>query len=68
MKVAKETLWVVDEVDVSKSALFVNGMQLEVNAESFSYIIGIKDRGFFVDLTSDIANLVGYIDKYDMTS
>lgn len=38
--------WLIDTGDILKSALFINGMELDISAKSFAYIMGIGMRNF----------------------
>ena len=55
-------------MDISKSALFVNGMEFDTSVKSFAYITGFEDEGLYVVLNGDIADWAKYLDNYDRTS
>ncbi|XP_024037913.1 uncharacterized protein LOC112097240 isoform X2 [Citrus clementina] len=60
--------WLVERTDVARCVIELNGSELQINANSFRYIMGVTDGGLPLLLEGDRSHVAAYLEKYNVTS
>lgn len=60
--------WLVERIDTTSYTIELNGANLELNCDSFSYIMGVSDGGMPIQLEGDRSRVAIYLEKFNATS
>ncbi|KDO47164.1 hypothetical protein CISIN_1g042830mg, partial [Citrus sinensis] len=60
--------WLVERIDTASYTIELNGSNLELSCNSFSYIMGVSDGGMPIQLEGDRSTVSVYLQKFSATS
>ncbi|KDO39932.1 hypothetical protein CISIN_1g039230mg, partial [Citrus sinensis] len=60
--------WLVERIETTSYTIELNGANLELSCNSFSYIMGVSDGGMPIQLEGDRSRVAIYLEKFNATS